>query len=93
MTPREFAREQGAARTRWKQEQQRDMFLAWQTAAFVGSAFVGKLPEWSEVANKIAPRSKESLHLEGALLAERIGVPLRPISEEAKRALMRLRES
>lgn len=79
-------------RTRLRHEHQRDVFIAWQTAAFVGAAMVGKLSEWSEVLNRLRPRTSASLKLEGALLAERIGVPLRPISEAAQRALMRLKE-
>lgn len=82
-----------AAEERTRADVQRDMFLAWQTAAFVGSAFVGKLPDWNEVQNRLRPRSAESLRLEAQLIAERIGVPVRPISEAAKRALMRLKES
>lgn len=79
-----------AAHERVKREQVRDMFMAWQTAAFVGAANVGKLPEWQQVMLRMGPRSSQSLRLEAELI---LGMPMRPISKEAMDALLKLRES
>lgn len=90
MTPREYAREMDAARARSRHEHQRDLFLAWQTASFVGSAMVDKLPDFKSVMARLQWSDGAPVSLKGALLADERGIPIRPISEEAKAALMRL---
>lgn len=92
MTPREYAREMDAARARSRQDYQRDLFAAWQTASFVGSALVGKLPDFKSVMARLQWSDGVPVSVKGALLADEFGIPIRPISEEAKAALMRLRE-
>lgn len=60
MTPREFAREMDAARERTKREHQRDLFIAWQTAAFVPSALVGKMPDFRTVLARVEGRKDQT---------------------------------
>ncbi len=81
MTPRELAREQGAARARWKQEHHRDLFLAWQTAAFCGSAFVGKLPDFQVVLLKMKAgrQSFDEMKAQLSTLSQLTGFPLKQI--------------
>jgi len=67
---------------------------AWQTAAMVGAAQVGKLPELSKLlANRAAVRERLSAaqqRTQAALVSEHLGIAMRPISEAAKSALRRL---
>lgn len=81
MTPRELSREHGAARTRQQRDYQRDVFLAWQTAAFVGSAFVGKLPAFKVVLLKIdaGRQSFDQMKSQLAALSHVTGFPLKEI--------------
>jgi hypothetical protein len=92
MTPREFARELDAARALAHREHERSTFLAWQTAAFVGSAFAGKLQDWAQVAARIAPTPLARNRHVVAIFSDATGVPVRPISDAALKALERLKE-
>lgn len=73
------------------------MAQAWRTAALVGQAFAGKLQPLEQLLGQL-DASQERLtpaqqRTQAAMLAERLGQSMRPISDEAKRALLRLRES
>lgn len=94
LTPREWGHEIAAAQLRWQDERERDLGLAWHTASFVLEGYVGKLPdlrtviERTRVVRTMTPAAQRS---QVAMLSERLGVPLVPISDAAKAALVRLR--
>ncbi len=94
MTPREYWRELEAAAERSRQELRRDLFLAWQSASFIGAAFVGKLPAFAQVLARFQtvaePLNPAQLRTQVAILSEKLGVPVLPLSEASKRALLKL---
>lgn len=71
---------------------------AWHVATFGVAAYVGKLPDLRTIlgrvkeppAGRLTPAAQRT---QVALLSEYMGVSMRPISEEAKQALLRMRES
>ncbi len=98
MTPRELRDEVAVAEAMQRDESVRDLALAWHVATFGIAAYVGKLPELSTLVNRLrAPApgrlTPEAQRTQVALLSEYMGVSMRPISEEAKQALLRMRES
>lgn len=93
MTPREFARERRAAEQRLREDLAQDVAHAWYVANFGVAAYVGKLPDLKQVLLKLgisAKPSRKHVGQRAKLLAEEIGVPLKPISEAAKKALLKL---
>jgi hypothetical protein len=97
MTPRELRDEVASVGLRRKDDGARDLTLAWHAATFGVAAYVGKLPDLRVILSRVA-RSADRLtpaaqRTQVALLSEFIGVPMRPLSDEAKRALTRIRES
>lgn len=98
MTPRELRDEIAVAAEKRRDDSVRDLSLAWHAASFGIAAYVGKLPELSTVIGWVtAPKSERltpaAQKAQVALLSEKLGIPIMPISEEAKQALLRMRES
>lgn len=97
MTPRELRDEIAAVGRRRRDDHSKDLVLAWHVATFGVSAYVRKLPELGVIlgrsergAERLTPAAQRT---QVALLSEFMGVPIRPLSPEAKRALARIRES
>lgn len=96
MTPRELRDEIASFGMRRKDDEIHALVLAWHVANYGNAAFGGTLPDLAVVLKRFGSQTRDprELRLEGQLLAERMGVPVRPISEAAKRALLNLnRES
>lgn len=96
MTPREFYRERDAAVQRWRDEWERDLTRAWWTANLTAAASAGKLPSLQSVINKTravvntrATVAAQQANL--AMLSEHLKVAIRPMSNEARQALQRMR--
>jgi hypothetical protein len=91
MTPREYQRAMESATERIQIDAQREMTLAWQTAAFVAAAYVGKLPPLERVLQRMEmARLTAAPKHTGAVVAawsEFMGIKARPLSEAAKQAL------
>lgn len=79
-------------RGRVRREYQRDVFIAWQTAAFVPGALMGKLQPFSSVLAQLRWNDDAPVKEKAAAIAATFGIPIRPISDAAKQALVRLRE-
>lgn len=79
-----------AALQRDRQTQEARITGAWETAALVRRALDGKLPTLQRLlADFSAPDQGTQL----GMLSDHLGIPIRPISPEAKAALARLRAS
>lgn len=83
---------------RLRDDAARGVAQAWQTAALVIQAYVGKLPPLQELIDRVTAPTVDRLTLaqrrtQMAMLSEFTGIQMQPMSEAAKRALMRLRES
>ena len=77
-----------AALQRDEEEHRARVIGAWQTAALVRRALDGKLPNLQRLLARLsAPDQAGQL----GMLSEHLGIPIRPISPEAKAALARLR--
>jgi hypothetical protein len=83
MTPREFSRAQAAAAEIARRESERDLFLCWQTGAFVAMAWIGKLPSWQSIQMKAQLRSGtqslEDMTAQLKTLSHLTGFPLREV--------------
>lgn len=92
MTPRELRDEIAVATANRRVQIARDVSLAWHMANFGIAAYVGTLPDLDALLRRVnaGPRKSSELNLEAALIGEQLGVPMRPISEAAKRALLKL---
>lgn len=67
---------------------------AWETAALATRAFVGKLPKLERLLSEIRPVNAKTMAItQIEMLSDHLGIPIRPMSPEAKAALQRLRES
>jgi predicted lipid carrier protein YhbT len=82
MTPREYYRESEAAEQRWKDEQNRDLALAWTVAALSAQAQVGKLTDLKTMfEQRDGPRrtSREAQRQMLHFLSERYQIPLKVV--------------
>lgn len=87
------------ARAEWqaRDASERNLALAWQTAAFAVSAWNGKLPAFESMmadAMRIADRpsaAQQKARVE--VLASHLGLSTKPLSPSTLRALARLKES
>lgn len=92
MSPRELYREIEAAQGRERDAAEARIHQAWQTAALLKAALVGKMPEWEDlkaqalkpapVAAATAPRlapvqSKAAMAAQVRMLADYYGIPVR----------------
>jgi hypothetical protein len=80
---------------RRRDTEERDVVLAWNTAALSRQ---DKLPSLESLLaqrpqSRTERKTAAAQRTELALLSERLGIPMQPLSDEAKQALMRLRES
>lgn len=92
MTPREIRHEVASVRSRTRDERKRDIALAWRVASYATAAFVNKLQPLSTLLAD-APEASSDLTEQGLAEAMRvIGIPSRPVTEEARKS-MRFRES
>lgn len=84
MSIRELFREFVAAKRKARLERERDICLAWNTAALVGSAWAGKLPKLETLLAPLRAKAPLTQHQRAeqhraalSVLAERYGIPLR----------------
>jgi hypothetical protein len=61
------------------------VFLAWQTAAFAGSAVFGKLPEWQSVLMRIRSKDQsfDDMRAQLETLSRVTGFPLQQVQGTA----------
>lgn len=96
MTPREYRMAAAGAARRAQDTQIAALVTGWHTAAFVASASVGKLQDIGPIIARLR-QSPERLsaaaqRTQVGMLSERLGVRMVPISDAAKRALVKLKK-
>lgn len=97
MTPREFSDELAAFEVRRKDAMEFSVAQAWHTGQFMAQAFAGKLTPLDKVLARMAtpaaathPVNTDALVGAWSLAT---GIAARPISQEARRAIERMKES
>lgn len=98
MTPLELRDEVASYSARQRDELAARVSSAWYVAMFGINAYVGQLPDLATLIGRLKTPQPERLspaaqHTQVALLSEYTGIPMQPLSEAAKQALLRMRES
>jgi hypothetical protein len=97
MSPLEFGRALAAYDAECREHYEAQIAQAWHgVALYAQMTSTGTLPPLSEILGRMQPREAPSrpkvaqVKNELEVLSRQLGIPLRPMSEEAKRAFVRV---